>query len=72
MVNPSHKNSEIFPDSFDAVRKDRASDANSGVFIAFRCDLLRDLLCTEAPELDTKCEIIRYTFKLNIIGYRTL
>ena len=43
----------IFPESFDAIRKDRASDAHSGVFIAFNRDL-----CTEAPELDTKCEKI--------------
>ena len=65
-LTPDIKNSEIFPDSFDAIRKDRASDAHGGVFIAFR----RDLLCTEAPELDTKCEII--WCKLNIIGCRTL
>ena len=64
-LTPDIKNSEIFPDSFDAVRKDRASDAHGGVFIAF----MRDL-CTEAPELDTKCEII--WCKLNIIGCRTL
>ena len=42
-LTPEIKNSEIFPDSFDAVRKDRASDAHGGVFIAFK----RDLLCTE-------------------------
>ena len=65
-LTPDIKNSEIFPDSFDAIRKDRASDAHGGVFIAFR----RYLLCTEAPELDTKCEII--WCKLNIIGCRTL
>ena len=65
-LTPDIKNSEIFPDSFDAIRKDRASDAHGGVFIAFR----RDLLCTEAPELPTKCEII--WCKLNIIGCRTL
>ena len=52
--------------SFDAVRKDRASDADGGVFIAFK----RDLLCTETPELDTNCEIV--WCKLNIIGFRTL
>ena len=40
-LTPDIKNSEIFPDSFDAIRKDRASDAHGGVFIAFR----RDLLC---------------------------
>ena len=43
MLTPDIKNSEIFPDSFDAVRKDRASDAHVGVFIAFK----RDLLCTK-------------------------
>ena len=65
-LTPEIKNSEIFPDSFDAVRKDRASDAHGGVFIAFK----RDLLCTETPELDTNCEIV--WCKLNIIGCSTL
>ena len=65
-LTPDIKNSEIFPDSFDAVRKDRASDAHGGVFIAFKCNLL----CTETPELDTNCEIV--WCKLNIIGCRTL
>ena len=53
-LTPEIKNSEIFPDSFDAIRKDRVGDAHGGVFIAFR----RDLLCIETPELDTDCEII--------------
>ena len=65
-LTPDIKNSEIFPESFDAVRKDRASDAHGGVFIAFKCDLL----CTETPELDTNCEIV--WCKMNIIGCRTL
>ena len=65
-LTPDIKNSEIFPDSFDAIRKDRVGDAHGGVFIAFR----RDLLCTETLELDTKCEVI--WCKLNIIGCRTL
>ena len=60
-LTPNIKNSEIFPDSFDAIRKDRVGDAHGGVFIAFR----RDLLCTETPELDTECEIV--WCKLNII-----
>ena len=53
-LTPYIKNSEIFPDSFNAVQKDRASDAHKGVFIAVR----RDLLCTETLELDTNCEIV--------------
>ena len=57
---------EIFSDIFDAFRKDRAIVAHGGVFIAFK----RDLLCTEAPELDCKCEII--WCKLNIISCTTL
>ena len=65
-LTPDIKNSEIFPDSFDAIRKDREGDAHGGVFIAFR----RDLLCTETPELDTECEIV--WCELNIIGCRTL
>ena len=65
-LTPEIKNSEIFPDSFDAIRKDRVGDAHGGVFIAFR----HDLLCIETPELDTDCEII--WCKLNIIGCRTL
>ena len=64
-LTPEIKNSEIFPDSFDAVRKDRASDAHGVVFIALK----HDLLCTETPELDTNCEIV--WCKLNI-GCRTL
>ena len=60
-LTPDIKNSEIFPDSFDAIRKDRVGDAHGGVFIAFRWDLL----CTETPELDTECEIV--WCKLNII-----
>ena len=65
-LTPDIKNLDIFPDSFDAIRKDRVGDAHGGVFIAFR----RDLLCMETPELDTECEII--WCKLNIIGCRTL
>ena len=60
------KNSEIFPDSFDAVRKERASNADSGVFITFK----RDLLCTETLEMDTNCETV--WCKMYIIGCRTL
>ena len=56
----------MFPESFDAVQKDKASDAHGGVFIAFK----RELLCTEPPEPDTNCEII--WCKMNIIGCRTL
>ena len=42
-LTPKVKNSEFFPDSFDAIRKDRAGDSQGGgVFIAYR----RDLLCT--------------------------
>ena len=64
---PDIKNSEIFPDSFDAIRKDRVDVSHGGgVFTAFR----RDLLCTESPELDANCEII--WCKLNIIRCRTL
>ena len=44
-LTPDIKNSEIFPDSFGVVRKDIASDAYGGVFIAFK----HDLLCTETP-----------------------
>ena len=62
-LTPDIKNSEIFPDSFDAIRKDRVDDAHGGVFIAFR----RDLLCTETPELDTECEIV--WCKLNILNW---
>ena len=65
-LTPDIKNSKIFLDSFDAVRKDKASDAHGGVYIAFK----RDLLCTETPELDTNCEIV--WCKFNIIGWRTL
>ena len=53
-LSPDINNSEIFPDSFDAIRKDRAGDVHGGVFIAYRWDLL----CMETPELDTECEIV--------------
>ena len=65
-LSPDINNSEIFPDSFDVIRRNRAGDAHGGVFIAYR----RDLLCMETPELDTECEIV--WCKLNIIGCRTL
>ena len=65
-LTPDIKNSESFRESFDAVRKDRASGAHGGVFIAFKSDLL----CTETPEPDTNCEIV--WCKINIIGCRTL
>ena len=61
-LTPDIKNSA----SFDAVWKDRASDAHGGVFIAFK----RDLLCTKTPELDTNCGIV--WCKMYIIGCRTL
>ena len=67
-LTPDIKNSEIFPESFDAVRKDRASDAHGGVFIAFN----RDLLCTETPELDTKCEIVWCKMNIMDAGLCTL
>ena len=53
-LSPNIKNSEIFQEPFDAIRKDRVGDALGGVFIAFK----RDLLCTETQELDTHCEIV--------------
>ena len=42
---------KFLSDSFDAVPKDRVSDAHGVVFIIFK----RDLLCTETHELDTNC-----------------
>ena len=65
-LTPDMKTSEIFPDSFDAVREDRTSHARVGVFIAFK----PDLLCTETLELGTNCEVVWCT--MNIIGCRTL
>ena len=65
-LTPDIKTSEIFPDSFDAVRKDGTSDAHVSVFIAFK----PDLLCTETLELGTNCEVVWCT--MNIIGSRTL
>ena len=34
-LTPDIKNSEIFQEYFDAVQKDRVSDAYEGVFVAF-------------------------------------
>ena len=66
-LTPEVKNSEIFPDSFEAIWKDRAGDSQGGgVFIAYR----RDLLCTETQKLDARCEVV--WCKWNIIGCRTL
>ena len=47
-------NSEIFPEGFDAVRKDRVGDAHGGVFVCFK----KDLICTEVPELEMDCELV--------------
>ena len=59
-------NSEIFPESLDAVRKDRNGDAHGGVFVCFE----KDLICTEGPELETDCEL--FWVKLQIVGCKTL
>ena len=68
-LTPEVKNSEIFPDSFDAIRKDRAGDSQGGgVFIAYR----RNLLCTETSELDAKCEVVWCKLNIHVIGCRTL
>ena len=62
-LTPDIKNSEIFPDSFDAIRKDRVGDSHGGgVFIVFR----RDLLCTESPKLDAIwCKLNIYVYYFN-------
>ena len=67
-LTPDIKNSESVPDSFNAVQKDRASDAQCRVFIAFK----RDLLCTETPELDTSCEIVWCKLNSIDVGHYTL
>ena len=51
-LNPNIQNSEIFPDNFTVVRKDRM-DSNGGVFIAAK----NDLICTHRPDLDSNCEV---------------
>ena len=63
-LTPDIKHLEILRESFEAIRKDRASDAHGGVFIAFK----HGLLCTETPELDTNCKIV--WCKMIIIGCR--
>ena len=59
---PDIANSEIFPEGFDAVRKDRVDDAHRGVFVCFK----KDLICTEVPELETNCELV--WVKRQIVG----
>ena len=39
-LTPDIKITEMFPDSFDVIRKDRDGDTNGSVFIDFRHDLL--------------------------------
>ena len=61
-LTPDIKNSDIFPNTFDTIRKDNVDDNNGGgVSVEFRCDQL----CTSSPVLDANCEIIWW--KLNII-----
>ena len=64
-LNPDIANSEIFPEEYEAIRKDR-EDGHGGVFIAYK----RDLLCVATPELNTDCEIT--WCKLQVIGTKTL
>ena len=47
-LSPDIANSEIFPEGFDAVRKDRVGDAHWGVFVCFK----KDLICTEVPTVN--------------------
>ena len=46
-LTPDITNWEIFPEGFDAVRKDRVGDAHGGVCVCFK----KDLICTEVPNL---------------------
>ena len=65
-LSPDIANSEIFPDGYDAIRKDRVRDAHGGVFVCFK----KDLVCFEVPELETDCELV--WVKLQIVGCKTL
>ena len=64
-LSPDIANSEIFPDVYDAIWKDRVGDAHGGVFVCFK-----DLICTEATELEKECELV--WVKLQITGCKTL
>ena len=61
LLAPEIENSEFFQTLLML-----SGDAHGGVFIAF----MRDLLCTETPELDADFEII--WCELNIMGCRTV
>lgn len=65
-LSPEISNIEIFPEDYDAIRKDRVGDAHGGVFLAFR----KDLLCVETPELITGSEMT--WAKLEVVGCKTL
>ena len=53
-LSPDIANSEIFPEGYDAVRKDRVGDDHGGVFVCFK----KDLICSEVPEFETDCELV--------------
>ena len=52
-LNPNIQNSEIFPDNFTVIRKDR-ENSNGGVFVAVK----NDLGCAHRQDLDSNCEIV--------------
>ena len=65
---PDIARSEVFPVGYQSFRADRTSKASRGrgVFILVR----NKFPCTEQPQFQTKCEIIRV--KLGITGNRPL
>ena len=54
-LNSSILDGEIFPDSYNVIRKDReGGKGGGGVFILYR----NDIVMTHRPDLDTNCELV--------------
>ena len=53
-LKPEINNSEIFPDNYTIIRKDRNSSSHGGVLQAIK----NDLIFTELTKLDSDCEIV--------------
>ncbi|MES9904902.1 MAG: reverse transcriptase family protein [Sedimenticola sp.] len=64
-LTPNIANSEIFPENYDAFRKDR-NDGHGGVFLAHK----KEFVCSATPELQSNCESV--WCKLEIVGCKTL
>ena len=67
-LDPTIKNSEIFPDGFKIYRRDRTGQQGGGVLIAIKDHYISDEVEDLSP--DDKCEMI--WAKIEIVGCKTL